>query len=1576
MTIFVSHFSPRVFSKRHTIVKMETIIESLQSIAKSPRILQPEQTIQLCLIPLRPFLDKNLPVEKIQEIEKALLSLLKINHGNLNVTCSISIGMNLCWVYKRDQHKHFWNLISCVMDSSTPANIVAFKYVVAKLGSHNKSSLGKITQHLLTLKDQSLHYPALLALRSLFKVCGKSLSKSAAAAFSFAKNYITNSNEATQIAAIRLLDIILQFPEVAPKKILRCSNKILSSSSNQFVIYTAASLVAKCALMPIPQNTAGPTSLVGNSQPMNEFQLNAKETKESNLKKSFEIMLQFKNHFSLIFSYFLDYLNPEFVYKNINELFNLVNKNSVSNIKKVTAFFGRDIHSILYNAIMKMKNTKISLLNLITYDEDSARETAGLAHQKIWSKKEQDRFASSALFINLAHSYQTVALEELHVALHYIAMPPDDSDTLDREYEGMATAASIIIYSLNCSIEKEKPLIIRFIKYVMEERNDNDFYLRSLFMVIAPLKKEFFSDFEIEPLLEKQIDRIIKLSANENPVYPIKLIEALLIFISIHPNYNIAKKFGRFCFSIISQLSSVSILSLARLFNNVEAPSNFILQLSLFFLNQLNTIGVPLDYIKSKITVLMKIPEEIVSKHTKKKSNERASVLYYVDNSTLSSKLLGSLPKFYARLNTEHAESFLNAAILSTNKVAGFMSILLILMNVESTNSVPRKLHQMILAALPENNDIALQIAAECIALCLTKYPDDIPDLYDYMKKENSASCFIESAVARFLNLEDQQVVDIIFRTSKRIKNPSLTNYVLHELASIYETKSVQMVSLLMGDQQLQQLLSLLCETKIFSVYQMYLISQCIEKLIPILLPNLGEKSTVIMVILALDYFKNAQNQFCKQFFFDLFRSIFALSQNVARNFKVKIPKISMRLESKLSACGALADVAYIRPFTSNLLDKLPPFLVLLQRTRDDRIELFLTASARCFASSEHTNEEISNWFRLPKQILSSNSMIGFGSSTIEPNTKVKHAALCILKELLPALASTKPLITECMDDTITSTIRAIETRRIELHEIAYEILTEFLMLFKDFITDQNVKLLELYDAQFSNAARYAFPNSMNVASLFLINFLDFTFEEYKKNEKSCLLLIETFINSLMKVKERTSGFFAIASKVCVISEEYPKVAECSASFLRTLTPLFLNLINDNIKLRTTKSDYEEITRFKDIISPFFADFLNSFIWLKKTFPTNECKLLDTPTFSSFLLMELTAATENWRSCSAFSAISSVLRYFGNELNSHLFDYIVNTMCNVACWNKKLFRPYVPKFLKYASLLTPERSDPQIWISLFSAALTHRCDASTLGLILKNCDQTIVKNSVAKVVDLVVIELSEKMISDEEAIAIVTILYDWFNEAIPTLLSHVLSMRIQDSVKFQMTMIERAFKRIETRSAIDRIASFCCEYFNQGGLETVAQISIQRPNIGLEILKRGVISQSVESFDGLNPISALHFFELVLDHFGNMKQVATEIAKAALVFLSLNGNDRAIGEKVSSTAIQIVKTCMKTEPDAMKIAFESLSEERKGELMKAMKKWSAKKVVKKVSLVKFSARVPRRRAEEDGGWQSLDGDLD
>ena len=85
----------------------------------------------------------------------------------------------------------------------------------------------------------------------------------------------------------------------------------------------------------------------------------------------------------------------------------------------------------------------------------------------------------------------------------------------------------------------------------------------------------------------------------------------------------------------------------------------------------------------------MKIPEEVVAigKNTqnssKKKNILEVSPLFIVESQVLVTKIFDSLPKYFAKLSKEDAELFINFCLESTNKIAGYLAILMILLRDE-----------------------------------------------------------------------------------------------------------------------------------------------------------------------------------------------------------------------------------------------------------------------------------------------------------------------------------------------------------------------------------------------------------------------------------------------------------------------------------------------------------------------------------------------------------------------------------------------------------------------------------------------------------------------------------------------------------------------------------------------------------------------------------------------------------------------------------------------------------------------------------------------------------------------------
>jgi hypothetical protein len=179
-----------------------------------------------------------------------------------------------------------------------------------------------------------------------------------------------------------------------------------------------------------------------------------------------------------------------------------------------------------------------------------------------------------------------------------------------------------------------------------------------------------------------------------------------------------------------------------------------------------------------------------------------------------------------------------------------------------------------------------------------------------------------------------------------------------------------------------------------------------------------------------------------------------------------KSPHASAAL--KLCVCGSIADVSRLVPI-GDLFELVDGLIVLHQKTKDDMAAHFIVAIAK---SQEFVPDRMKAWFRMAKQIVAAGTAPGFGQATVEPVTAVKCCSLRIIQALLPLLAQKVPLLTDCVDDLMASTIRAIESQKSELHIEAYPILSAVVRELRTRKTEGQARLLDLYESGFSLASR------------------------------------------------------------------------------------------------------------------------------------------------------------------------------------------------------------------------------------------------------------------------------------------------------------------------------------------------------------------------------------------------------------------------------------------------------------------------------------------------------------------------
>lgn len=1544
---------------------MEAIAAKLAKIAKASLVLKPEQAIQGALLELA-----RSSSEKVHDsqLESILISLLHVNNGDLTVSCSISIGKHLSDVFSAHSKGQFWSLITDVTDNPTFANILALRYVVKKLGHASKNSLSSVTKTLIEKKTpKKLMFPRLACLASLFKVCGDSLKGYANAAFSLANSQISEQNENVQIAGLSLCRSLLQFGVVSRRKVLNLIEYAFDEALSPFVISEAGKVAALYASMQFVQQETSVKDdnliLSGKHQ---------KNEKNSAFQDGLSIIARFNSHFTIIFAHFLEFLKPEFIFNNISELFAFVKQHSPGDIPRLTAYFGKNVRANLFGKFFDTKD--LPMLRLLTFDDDTARRCSGIAHDWISSRIPEQRANAGSFFVSLAVSYPHIAMESLQLALKYVAMPPETSIA---EFEGMASTVAIILSTFGPEFEFDYEMKQYFGKFVSDCLNANvkhDAFLISLFMISATVDDHQIPTEAIKPVLDTLFRRVALELTKEKPDLPIRLIECVLVFLSEHPGFTIAKEFNQLCYKVVAKLTHVGHFALLRSITSVKMDSDFYQEASLLYVNLALGLSVPLDYVKKRIPNLMKLPEEVLRIQQRGKQLKEltgSAGMFFVDSSSLAAKICDSLPLMVAHLSTSDIGKLLTLAINAENRVMGHLLILALYQNKETAKKLPSQFDDCLIQVLDADNIVALQITSECIAYHLEQHSSRLPAVMSYVRdNETVCSCVLEAAIARRLVLSDSNVMEIIFRMSKRLLVPELTNVVLQEMASIYETKSIQLVSMLMGDQQCQSLLDLLNSSSSISLYTYHLISVCLEKLVPILLPNLQSQETVDMVLIALECLKLSPIPIMKRYFFESFRAVSAFSKTIATAFKVRLPHSPlMPIETKLAVCGALADLSKVRPFSISIDAKMPSLLVLLQRTGDKRVYDLIVAAAVCFSKKCKKAQDLVQWFQMTKALLSGNTMFGFGNAQVEPNVIVKCCALNVIKVLLADLARMKPFQASCLDDLMTSTIRALESGRAEVYSIAYTILKDVISRFRDVRTEANCGLLELYESQFSIAIRYSFPGAVDEAADFHCVYLDFYFKVYETDLKSCLMLLETYIRCLSSVRVKTSGYYAITSKICAIARKRSSVADEIRAFLETLVVPYSELIIDSIKLRTVGADWAQISRYREKISSFYGDLLTSTVWLRKLFEPQDN--LPIPVFASFLLFELTSGSEGWRSLAAFSALTVFLEHFSGDITPNMCSLVVNTMCHVSKWNAKLLSDAVPEFLMLATALTGP--DSELWIALCSTASTHHCSGVPLGRILKFTPREVISKSVGTLGESVLDSLKNGFLEESEAVAAFTVLFDYCPDAIPVMLPRIVAL--DGFVGFVLKVLNRAYARVETRVAIDKIALFFAKNITTDAMKVLGRISVRRKAIASEIMRRGVASAYLmHSFKEGEGVLALNLFSAILSCLGSYKIVCDSVAMAAMSVLKTDGSSHLIGEQVACLAVKLINMCDATYELSSLDAFQALGDREKEDLKRILRRHASKKRVRKVSLVKFSTRPRRSTVSNSQDLESVELD--
>lgn len=1518
---------------------MESVIENLNEIINSKRLLEPSKTIDTVLIRFQENLPATLSDKQVDMYDRYLIKLLNANGGDISSRCAINIGNHLSEIYERGKLPKFFNLLQRLNEKPTQSVIYAIGKVIERVGAHSKSALPAIIDKLLGMR-QSLHVAACYALKCIIDVSPESVTKNADKIFKFASSYINEIDEASQLLANQLIRAVVTYEVVNIRKIRKVLQQAMFVARSTFVVEIAASSAGATA-----QRILAPID-----------KINDKKLQQKTWKDTFDFLSDFKENFDSVFKYFLDLLEPAFVYNNAKALFEFALSVNPQSMAKVNEFFGKDVRSELFRTLVTHAAPNITYLKAASFDEDSTRETAGIGVSMLLSTNIEERNSACSFFVLLAKKYPAIALENLQAGAQFLSAPPSKGDNLALQYNNMAELCAIILSVIEdreAAVKKVEPYIKRYVEF-QSKRVKNAAIAAPLLIICGCMP-----EFEFSNDGSAFIDHFNNLLKNDlhnehkSNVVGLRYCETALFYLVTHDHHQ-AEAITRSCLPYLSRMTPAGRLFLLKLCSKFKIQSAFDIFYKLvnancitrpYALHLMSPMYTPKDYFTPRKGIAPNI----------------GSLLFVPDEIVFGQAIIETLPEVFKNLSLEDRKIKLEQLI--DEKVKHPMYAILLQLYKTCPNDMPEDFHNHMLKELFVKHITVeeSQILSECIALHVKQFLDSFKEVSQYLDRRNSYSlCFLVASISKHVTLSDSVITLFLYSMQVAIKDPNLYTYALHALCEIYETLSQQLAAMMVGDAQCQVILKCMYSMPTADPHSLMLIERCVERLVPILLPFLSSESTFELLFLVIQCFRNTPVPFASEFFHLVLRASLAFSPRLLSKFTLKFPPKNSSAELKLSVCGAMSDASHISPLSDENFDLIPSVLILLQRTKDQRASQFVVSLARSTSESR-----MSDWLSLSKTVLSSNKMPGFGSATVQPNTKVKACALDFTRSLLPALAKQKELKTECLDDMMTSTIRAVETHKIELHEIAYQTLSDVITNFSQRTTD-NCPILELYESQFSIACKHAFPSSLDVAANFITTFLQFLFSSESNNSRSEIM--HSVVSGLEKVGKKSFGYLDIASKVVEICSTRPNLVKEFGKFFELIGGNFKEWLIECVRIRTNKNcPWEQLSSFRAQFSHFYSRFLLSCVWLRSYSP----QLIDTETLAAFLSLEATTASETWRVSAGVSASTALLENYKQDISKEMLIHLIHVVCDAVCRNTILLKPLTSSFVIAACKCNGAYDNA---LGLLNAVIREKCGALALSSVLMLKSHEVLKYA-EQISSYIVQSLNANEFKCNEAICAATILMDllddedMFNDVIAEFL-------LAQDTKFGLIVCRRGLTKFPGCAAASSVARLCKRAILDGGIDLAAFLLARSDPIALDVLSRGVLSSAVAKLEKLGPNSASNVIDFITFCINNIFYDntfdCTAIVNAIFDTVCKWGPSKTYGLKVTAAFARLVTMINDN------ITVDDIDEDKMRMAMSILKKHDAlnsKPKPEQISLKVFSTNV-KRRNDNDGEWQDLDDSSD
>lgn len=1597
--------------------RFQVLLKDITALTKA-RLLAPEQMICEKLLSFEKEIPKKLTDKQFEQVEGVFIELLDVNNGGLSIQCCTRIADCLLCLYHEERKIKIWNFITVLTKKPKKSVIFAGAHILGKIGKYSKSVIPGVVQAMISQKDD-LVFPVLYCLNVCFKVSLQDCMKHAEKAFQLAKKHIIIPNEPVQLLCLKLLRKILKTKLITMDKYLILMHQILEEQSLPFIIKDACYLIAKCAASLVDTTKEEPEEAETAFVKAQPTQANTRKRSNSLSRKpmssisiAFATICQFKNHFADILERFLSLFEPQFIHANRTELFELIRSVDPKVTTQLISLLGTDVKKELFSVVAKQQPptpTQLMLLQNLSLDYNTLSEAAALAMQLASKRDNKTRARGAEFFSSLVFKDPELASLFLKTSTLFLANPPENNPSAQSDMRGMAMiAASILASAPNAKnlIEVVKENLDTFINNSYKITAVAHDSYQPLFCLLTTLPDSFYDNSKIDKLLSMFLEKIEKPEpySEEEASVLVTAGEAIANFFSVHSNFAQTLPIINTLLTRPSILTDVVELGIYLAFSHLKAEDKDKIRIA----EKLKTFilkNIPeQEYTQSRLASLFITRTHLLHRFTYKPPPAYA-IFVHCSKSETAYRVITKFPEFMVAIPQAEKNSWIQWLVLNTSKPAVTHNLILsLILNEKTQKLLPKNLHEIIMQTMPtwQRTD-HIQLGAEVIARWAKIFPGIVPSILETLDpQKDRCKCFILAAIFAHATLSDSDIISQLLNLNElALSSNDLTPYALFALSSLCLNYSLQLAAIPITDGQTNFIYNMIMTNRSIDAFNLFYLSYYFTALIPILTPNIesSRPQSIPMIKLVIQAIADTHLPFCAQVFYHMMHAVFRFAKQFSSTVQMHFPSSpGYTLSCQVEACGAFADMLVI---TSNQVDYfylIPHILLLLQRTEHEYPAQFIVAIAASFASNAKSiasnppiRERLVQWTRLIKLVLAAGSLPGTGTAKIGASNIVRKCMLDVIVVILPLVPISEPLLTESLDDIMTSVTRSIESRNPSLQSTAFQIAATVFDLFKDMESDAGTRILELYDMQFSTAVKYAFF-SLTMSGDFMLKYLQFHLDSFTKRPDDVMAVLTVFVNGMKECTEKDPTYYAISAHLCMIATHVDIVYEKIKPFLKTYVTEFSEIIFEAVNLWTDeKPDVQAITNFRLHYSSFFKELLVSFIWIQTIL---KIEIIKPRQFATFLIDEISnTKNEIWRITAAFDALSACLKYTGKAISNRMLIKAVGSIFDAYQINAEILKPNMKNFLIKSS----ERIDTEnieAYNQLISLLVDDNFDPTVLCYLIKNGAGDVMSDYADNFLNLIFEAYKHKECTEDQAISLCVMLFYCANDHLRSFLRFVLGIKDRKHnkmiVRFKILFISKIISFCTDDTIIQKYSSKITELawtnFNEGGMDLAVLIMNTYPEIGLELLNSELVAGYTEMIlDDTSMINAfVPFVIFVLNKFDplevNMDEFINNIIKFSLRAIIQWSEDRLNGKPVMTNASQILHIIATTSEPLIRISFKAMDQEFQDQAIKAAERIIAKTLPSKTgaNLQFFGTSKSRRRkanfddSTDDSEWQEME----